>query len=49
MKRLAFVVAAVAFIAYCVHDAYHFFDIEDEPDAAKVIAGIRQTAPGWQR
>jgi hypothetical protein len=49
MKRLAFAVAAVAVIAYCVLGAYHFFDTEDEPDAAKVIAGIRQTGPGWQR
>jgi hypothetical protein len=49
MKRLAFTAAAVAVIAYCVLGAYHFFDIEDEPDAASVIAGIRQTGPGWQR
>jgi hypothetical protein len=49
MKRLAIAAVAVAVIAYCVLGAYHFFDIEDDDDAAKVIAGIRQTGPGWQR
>jgi hypothetical protein len=50
MKRLAFAVAAVAVIAYCVAGAYHFFDWEEEDaNAAKVIASIGQTAPGWQR
>jgi hypothetical protein len=51
MKRLAFAVAAVAFIAYCVDNAIHVFRgyTDDEPDAASVIAGIRQTGPGWQR
>jgi hypothetical protein len=49
MKRLAFAAAAVAVIAYCVLGAYHFFDIEDDDDASTVIAGIRQTGPGWQR
>jgi hypothetical protein len=49
MKRLAFAVAAVAFIAYCVADAYQFVWAEEDANAAKVIASIRQTAPGWQR
>jgi hypothetical protein len=48
MKRLAFAAAAVAVIAYIVDNLIEVFRgyTDDEPDAAKVIAGIRQTAPG---
>ena len=49
MKRLAFAVAAVAFIAWCVADAYQFIWEEEDANAAKAIASIRRTAPGWQR
>jgi hypothetical protein len=50
MKRLAFAVAAVAFIAYCVDNALHVFrGYTDDDDVANVIASIRHTAPGWQR
>jgi hypothetical protein len=49
MKRLAFAAAAIAFIAWCVADAYRFIWEEEDASAAKAIASIRQTAPGWQR
>jgi hypothetical protein len=50
VKRLLIASAAAAVVAYCVLGAYHFFDWEEEDaNAAKVIAGIRQTGPGWQR
>jgi hypothetical protein len=43
MKRLAFAAAAVAFIAWCVVDAYQFIWEEEDANAAKAIASIRQT------
>jgi hypothetical protein len=45
MKRLAFAAAAVAFIAYCVADAYQFVWAEEDANAAKVIAGLGGVAP----
>jgi hypothetical protein len=49
VKRLAFAVAVVAVIVYIVDNAYHFMWEEEDANAAKVIASIGQTAPGWQR
>jgi hypothetical protein len=49
MKRLAFAAAAVAVIACIVDNAYHFMWEEEDANAAKVIASLGQTAPGWQR
>ena len=51
MKRLLFAATAVAVVAYIVDNVIEAFRTYDpaEPDAATVIASIRQTGPGWQR